>query len=236
MSKIIRYFAPVCLLAGMNTQVHACDAEPFIATVCPVAFNFSPRGWASMQGQLLSISGNDALFSILGTIYGGDGRTTFALPDARGRTIIGAGRGPGLSDYRLGSKGGSENVTLLISQMPVHSHDATTTLSVETSVMVDGQIHASSGRSTSADPTDKVLATASGTNTMYRSYSASLPTVAMQADSVQVTMPDAGSVSPSANAGTAVGFTGAGLPHENRSPYLGINWIISLQGVYPSRS
>jgi len=86
------------------------------------AGNFAPRGWAFCDGQLLAVSQNDALFSLLGTIYGGDGRTTFGLPDMRGRIPIHAGHGPGLSERRLGSKGGAENVTLTVNQMPSHSH------------------------------------------------------------------------------------------------------------------
>ena len=86
------------------------------------AGNFAPRGWAFCDGQLLPISSNSALFSLLGTIYGGDGRTTFALPDLRGRVAIHEGNGPGLSPYNLGQRGGQETVTLTTSQMPNHTH------------------------------------------------------------------------------------------------------------------
>lgn len=96
--------------------------DPFIGQIVLFAGNFAPRGWAFCEGQLLPISQNSALFSILGTTYGGDGRTTFALPDLRGRVAIQPGRGPGLSDYRLGAKGGEEHVTLNISQIPNHNH------------------------------------------------------------------------------------------------------------------
>lgn len=96
--------------------------EPFIAEIRMVAFGFPPRGWAFCDGQLIAISQNSALFSILGTTYGGDGRTTFGLPDLRGRTPIQQGSGPGLSTYRLGQKGGSENVTLTANQTPSHTH------------------------------------------------------------------------------------------------------------------
>lgn len=96
--------------------------EPFIGQVLMFAGNFAPRGWAFCNGQLLSISENQALFSILGTTYGGDGRTTFALPDMRGRVAVHPGNGPGLSDYHLGQKGGVEQVSLNVNQMPAHSH------------------------------------------------------------------------------------------------------------------
>ena len=96
--------------------------EPFIGEIIMFGGNFAPKGWALCDGSLLSISDNQALFSILGTTYGGDGRTNFALPDLRGRVSIHAGQGPGLSPRSLGQKGGEEKVTLTTSQMPSHSH------------------------------------------------------------------------------------------------------------------
>jgi len=97
-------------------------SEPFVGEIRMFAGNFAPRGWAFCDGQLLAVSQNDALFSLLGTIYGGDGRTTFGLPDLRGRIPIHAGHGPGLSERRLGAKGGEEKVTLTVNQLPSHSH------------------------------------------------------------------------------------------------------------------
>lgn len=97
-------------------------SEPFVGEMRMFAGNFAPRGWAFCDGQLLAVSQNDALFSLLGTVYGGDGRTTFGLPDLRGRIPIHAGTGPGLSPRRLGSKGGAEKVTLTVNQLPSHTH------------------------------------------------------------------------------------------------------------------
>ena len=97
-------------------------SEPFVGEIRMFAGNFAPRGWAFCDGQLLAVSQNDALFSLLGTIYGGDGRTTFGLPDMRGRIPVHAGSGPGLAPRRLGAKGGSENVTLTVNQLPSHTH------------------------------------------------------------------------------------------------------------------
>ena len=97
-------------------------SEPFVGEIRMFAGNFAPRGWAFCDGQLLAVSQNDALFSLLGTVYGGDGRTTFGLPDLQGRIPVHAGSGPGLSERRLGSKGGAENVTLTINQLPSHTH------------------------------------------------------------------------------------------------------------------
>lgn len=97
-------------------------SEPFVGEIRMFAGNFAPRGWAFCDGQLLAISQNDALFSLLGTIYGGDGRTTFGLPDMRGRIPLHQGQGPGLSSRRLGAKFGDESVTLTTNQLPSHSH------------------------------------------------------------------------------------------------------------------
>lgn len=99
-------------------------SEPFVGEIRMFAGNFAPRGWAFCDGQLLAVSQNDALFSLFGTIYGGDGRTTFGLPDLRGRIPVHMGTGPGLSNRRLGSKGGSERETLTTNQIPSHRHVA----------------------------------------------------------------------------------------------------------------
>ncbi len=97
-------------------------SDPFIGEIRMFAGNFAPRSWAFCDGQLLAVSSNNALFALLGTIYGGDGRTTFGLPDMRGRIPVHQGQGPGLSDRRIGAKGGAENVTLTANQMPSHNH------------------------------------------------------------------------------------------------------------------
>jgi microcystin-dependent protein len=99
-------------------------SEPFVGEIRMFAGNFAPRGWAFCDGQLLAVSQNDALFSLFGTIYGGDGRSTFGLPDLRGRVPVHSGTGPGLSLRRLGAKGGVEQVTLIAGQLPVHAHEA----------------------------------------------------------------------------------------------------------------
>lgn len=97
-------------------------SEPFIATIVGYGFNWAPRNWALCQGQLMPISQNTALFSLIGTIYGGDGKVTFALPDLRGRVPIGQGQGPGLTNRPIGEMSGSETTTLLTSNMPQHNH------------------------------------------------------------------------------------------------------------------
>lgn len=113
-------------------------AEPFVGEIRMFAGTFNPRGWALCDGQLLSVSQNDALFSLFGTIYGGDGRTTFGLPDLRGRIPIHAGDGPGLSNRRLGSKSGSESETLTVNELPTHSHSLVGTADASTSKAPSG--------------------------------------------------------------------------------------------------
>ena len=98
------------------------DLDPFIGQIELFGFNFAPRGWAKCEGQILSISSNQALFSLLGTTYGGDGRTTFALPDLRGRAALHTGTGPGLSTYSWGQKSGSPSSPLVPAQLPPHTH------------------------------------------------------------------------------------------------------------------
>lgn len=110
---------------AINSPEAITGMDPFIGEIAWVAFNFPPRGWAFCDGQLLPIAGNEALFSLLGTTYGGDGRTTFALPDARGRAIVHAGNGPGLTPRTWGSRFGTETETLTVPQMPAHVHSIT---------------------------------------------------------------------------------------------------------------
>ena len=107
----------------MNPARGAAGDNPYIGETMLVGFNFCPRNWAEANGAILPIANYQALFSLLGTTYGGDGRTTFGLPDLRGRVPIHAGTGPGLSPRRLGSKGGSENETLTVNQLPSHRHE-----------------------------------------------------------------------------------------------------------------
>jgi len=118
-------------------------SEPFVGEIRMFAGNFAPRGWAFCDGQLLAVSQNDALFSLLGTIYGGDGRTTFGLPDLRGRLPIHAGNGPGLSERRLGAKGGAEKVTLTVNQMPSHGHVVKASTNPGGETRPEGNVYAS---------------------------------------------------------------------------------------------
>ncbi len=181
--------------------------EPMIGEIRMFAGNFNPRSWALCHGQLLPISQNQALFSILGTTYGGDGRTTFALPDLRGRVAISPGNGPGLSDYRLGQRGGAENVTLNTQQIPSHNHGLTG--GVKVTVNTD--------TATGTDGGGATLGSA-GANI----YNGSAPEDGEDLNGVSSNL--------------AATNTGGGQSHTNIQPFLAVNYIIALQGVFPSRS
>ncbi|WP_444995376.1 phage tail protein [Aliikangiella sp. IMCC44359] len=115
-------------------------SEPYIGQIKLIGFNFAPRGWAFCDGQLLSVSQNDALFSLLGTFYGGDGRTTFGLPDFRGRLPVHQGQGPGLSNRPIGQRTGVEDVTLRVNQIPPHNHPMQASKNPATSPMPSGEM------------------------------------------------------------------------------------------------
>ncbi|CAN5889567.1 tail fiber protein [soil metagenome] len=125
MLKLSRRTIAIAALSGwtaLHTMPAAAQAEPFLGQIMCAGFNFTPRGWAPLNGQIISIAENTALFALLGTTYGGDGRTTFALPDMRGRTVIHNGTGPGLTPRNLGETGGTETTTLAIANLPPHTH------------------------------------------------------------------------------------------------------------------
>ncbi len=170
-------------------------SEPFIAEVRLFAGTFAPRGWADCNGQLLPINQNQALFALLGTTYGGDGRVTFGLPDLRDRSAIHAGTGPGLSNRVLGETGGSATVTLSTAQIPAHHHG----------------LRAAAVATTGTPGATVALADTAGAK-VYRPASNPVPM------------------------GAALASTGLGQAHDNRQPYLGVRYIIALQGVFPSRN
>ncbi len=166
--------------------------EPFVGQLMCVGFNFAPRNWAFCAGQLMPIAQNTALFSLLGTQFGGDGRVTFGLPDLRGRVPVGQGQGPGLSSYIIGETAGSETVTLTTPQIPLHTH----------------AVNANSGDAVEASPANAFPSAGGAYNT--QSNAAMNPGM--------------------------VGAAGGNQPHANMQPYLVLNWIIALSGVFPPRS
>lgn len=171
-------------------------SEPFIAEIRIFAGNFAPRGWAFCDGQLLPVSQNTALFSLIGTTYGGDGRSTTALPDLQGSAPMHPGRGPGLTSRRLGQRGGVEIVTLSEAQMPNHTHT------------LQGAV----ARSGTGNPTGNVYNRSVGAP----AYHSTTNLVAMAKETVL--------------------SSGGSQTHNNMQPFLAMNFIIALVGLYPSRS
>jgi len=173
-------------------------ADPYLAEIRMVPFNFAPVGWALCNGQLLSIQQNAALFSLLGTTYGGDGRSNFGLPNLQGSSPLMWGQGPGLSPRDLGESGGESEVTLLAGQMATHTHG------VEASNAAGGGTPAGNVWS---KPDERGI------------------------DGYASTVGTSQAMNPA-----ALGSTGGGQPHNNLMPYLVVNFVIALQGVYPPRS
>jgi microcystin-dependent protein len=202
--------------AAWSPSAAACaGTEPLLASVCIFAGNFAPQGFAFTNGQIMAISQNTALFSLLGTTYGGNGVNTFALPDTRGRVIVGPGQGPGLSNYELGQMGGAETVSLTLAQLPAHSHSANTTVNVSATAYGQSAVGNSDGpgaNSWAAKP-------------RAGQYSSAAPNVSMSA----------GSILASATASTVVGSAGGGQPVDVRQPYLALNYVIAIYGVFPAR-
>jgi microcystin-dependent protein len=189
--------------------------QPYLGEITMFAGNFAPKNWAFCNGQILSIAQNTALFSLLGTTYGGNGQTTFALPDLRGRTPLQWGQGPGLSPYDLGEASGTENVTLTINEMPAHNH----------AISGGGQASITLPCSTSAgdndSPVGRIPAVTPAGEEQYADASAA--NAQMAGNTVNIPAP---TLAPN----------GGSQPHNNLSPYLAVTYIIALQGVFPSRN
>jgi microcystin-dependent protein len=175
-------------------------SNPFLGEIRMFGGNFAPKGWALCNGQLLAISQNTALFSLLGTIYGGNGTTTFALPDLRGRVPIHFGQGAGLSNYTQGQQAGSESVTLLVGQLPAHNHT------------ISG---VASGGNQAGPANGSFAIESTGTSLNYASSSS----------------PPNSPMNPA-----MLSQTGQNQPHNNIQPYLCINFIIALIGIFPARN
>lgn len=184
--------------------------EPLLGEIRWFGFSFCPRGWAGAEGQLLSIASNDALFALYGTIYGGDGRTTFGLPDLRGRVQLGAGSGPGLSDYPMGQKSGSESVTLTEAEIPAHNHS----------------IKVSPSTASYSDGANGVLATAAASSNKDKEKKS--------IDDVYIY--DGPGTATQSLAADSMDNTGGGGSHNNLPPYLTLKACVAVEGIFPSRN
>ena len=181
-------------------------SQPFLGQIQPFGFTFAPRGWAFCNGQLLSISQNTALFSLLGTQYGGNGTTTFALPDLRSRVPMHFGQGPGLPNYVIGEEGGVETVTLTLAETPVHTHSFSGT----------------------SDAANFKQPTAGGA-LAESNKAGTVPGDAYYAADLNVNP-----LQP-LNQGSVSQYGGS-QPHTNLQPYLTINFCIAMQGIFPARN
>jgi microcystin-dependent protein len=190
-------------------------STPFLGMIAIFPYNFAPKGWALCNGQTLPIVQNTALFSLLGTTYGGNGTSTFALPNLQSRVPVHAGQGPGLSPYVIGQSGGVETVTLTINELPAHAHAITLN-------NLAGTANAKNAAGNSQTPVGNVPAIEAAGVTA--TYSSAAPDVTMAAGAVTVT-------------GTATaGNSGGSQPVAVLPPYLTFNYCIALQGIFPSRS
>jgi len=215
-------------------------SQPFVGEIKVFGFNFNPRGYSLCAGQTLAISQNAALFALLGTTYGGNGTSTFQLPNLQSRVAVGQGQGAGLSNYVIGEVTGVENVTILLNNMPSHTHAAQTTVTPNSSgLAASTAINALSGvppASRLSNPVGNVftaLASASPVTGFAAPGTGTAGTMATGANGAATTTLS-GSVT--ATAATTIGLTGGGIPITNLQPLLAINYSIALVGIFPSRS
>ncbi|WP_233836200.1 phage tail protein [Paraburkholderia sp. ZP32-5] len=211
-------------------------SDPYIGEIRMVGFSFAPYGWALCQGQIMQITQNQALFTLFGTVYGGNGQLTFGLPDLRGRSPVGTGTGvsPGLQPVNLGQVGGAETVTLEQTQMPMHTHTA----QVAGASAAGGQIaipaSTATGSSAGANPTVATNVPAP-TAVLGGALSAGHPATIYNTAAADTTLkPFDVSLTVSAPS-IANSVTGGGQPFAVRNPYLGLNFIVALNGIYPTR-
>jgi microcystin-dependent protein len=204
--------------------------DPFLGEIMLFAGTFAPVGWVDCNGQLLSIQQNSALFALLGTTYGGNGQTTFAVPDLRGAVPVGQGQGPGRSNYVQGVAGGSENVTLNNSQLPPHIHPATLkagTVQAPLTGTITMQVSTNSGN---GNPGNSSLL---GSGEIFTSTIPNVVALNNKSISQNLTV----DINPALNASvvTVQPNTGGGNPVPNMQPYLAIRYCIATQGIFPQR-
>lgn len=200
--------------------------EQFLGEILMFGGNFAPLGWAFCNGQLMSISQNTALFSLLGTTYGGDGQTTFGLPDLRGRMPVHPGQGPGLEIVDWGQVWGAGSATLIVSQLPAHAH-AIPALPVTAGVT--GGVNCYTQTGDSRAPAGNLLAGDNGGDLMYQSGTTA-PNATLAGSSFT------GALSGATTAGANTALAGGSQPIGIQPPSLGINFIIATEGIFPSRN
>ena len=210
--RVAKHWASLALaaivLGSTSAPTPAAAQENYLGELRLFGMNWCPRMWTPAEGQLIPINQNQSLYSLFGTFYGGDGRTTFALPDLRGRSSIGFGQGTGLSNYPIGQKGGSETITMTVDNLPSHTHGATTTATLNAT--------ADTGNTDTPGNT-VVLANARGTDI----YGTGANGAVFRNDAI--------------TANTTLDTSG-GQPKSQRGPYLAMKWCVALQGIFPPRN
>lgn len=207
----------------------ACGSEPTLGEICTFGFNFCPQGFLPANGSLVSINQNQALFSLLGVYYGGDGRTTFGVPDLRGRAVVGTGQGAGLSNVNLGQMRGAEQATLSVNQMPNHTHATQYTSPSVTQPTVNVAVTAKLAGATAGTPAATLQLGDTGRAPIYVASSAAGNNVALAGVSAT-----ASGVALSGG-GVAIAATGGNQPVATLPPELGLTVCIASQGIYPMR-
>lgn len=202
--------------------------EGTIGEIRAFAGNFAPRTWLFCQGQSMPLNDNQALFAIIGTNYGGDGMTTFKLPNIASRIVVGAGQAPGLSNYSLGQVIGEENHALNLSELPAHNHQISPTFST-TAGSVNLSLNAVASPGDQSNPADKYLAQDLNDN-IYANATNSTNLVSLNSNAAKVS-----NLSPPIPQVT-IGGSGNSLPHSNIQPVLAVNYIICVEGIFPSRN
>jgi len=188
-------------------------SQYYVGEIILVGFNFAPSGFITCDGRLLPIAPYETLFNLIGTTYGGDGQSTFAVPDLSGRVPIHVGQGLGLTNRQLGEKDGSETVFLSLGSMPTHTH------AIDAAALA-ARVHCQSNAGTARTPVGNVPAREAAGVT--NAYSSLPPNTDMRAGTIAVT------------GAATIGISGSSLPHPNRQPVLGLRFCIAAEGIFPT--
>lgn len=200
-------------------------SDPYMGEIRMVAFDFAPYGWALCQGQILPVQQNQALFTLLGTLYGGNGSTTFGLPNLASRSPVGTGQGAGLTAIVTGQISGLEQFTMTSAQLPTHTHPSVIPpMTLTASVAIPASTSATGGVEAPAPTTVLGQVVASGRGATL--YNTTAPNTTLAPFNASVQFPQTT---------VPIGLAGSGLPVPLRNPYLGLNFCIALQGIFPTR-
>ncbi len=234
MKKILTTFIILLTLICLQAKPAMAGMDPFVGEIEMVGFNYAPQGWALCDGSILSIQSYSALYALIGTTYGGNGVTTFALPDLRGRVAIGQGQGAGLTNRVIGSVAGTEKTYLTVSNLPVYTSTATVTGSAS------GKIMASTDAGTTSIATGAVLASSTSKGTPVKAFKPvsgpiDVTNATQLASNNMVAMTDSTVLVDVSKIIVKTTSPGSGTAFDNMQPSLTVNYIIAIEGTWPSR-